>query len=738
MIISNSNFKIGKIPNFHPIFEKHERFSFWKDEKRKCIEGFWSGGKWMPGSLYYYVNYHNILFEDDSSVSQAIGLPFLRDIDWELFYIYEEGRGFSGFSDDLIYTCDRKYGPERELALKLGRITEKEIKSKTYIPAREYLRKVHLGSLGKPLYKNNAQNIISIQSRGGGKTYSASGMVAHNYLFDGATDYDMYLKHKKDGKFLSSDTVVGAIDTKYSSNLLSKVKVAFEHLSGKADYMDLKFDAPLFSNYSGSMSANKDITALISKSIIRHRTFKDNPLAANGTRPNLVVIDEVGFMNNIIETWGALESTQASKAKKNLLIMALGTGGLVSGEAALYAEKIFRNPEEYNCLAFDDNFETRGKIGYFVPAWKTLNEFKETENLITNEDKALLYLNSERVKAKRSPSIMTYQAEIINRPFVPSEAFLVIEGARFPSLLLKERLSEIEGNRERWLDSTWKGELRYNAEDELEWISLDDAKPIHEFPLDKRSSDKKGCIELYEHPQPNDNGVVPFNMYILGVDTVDKARSTTDSLFSCFVMNRYTRRIVAEYTGRSDNPNENYEQARRLALYYNGTIMYEQNLPGLFTWFERMRSLYLLAETPKQLRNSDTFREGTNTSKGITAGTKVNDTARDMIKSYLYERLSDNNPDLIALRELRSPGLIKELIRWNPDGNFDRVSSMGMLMWHDQTLSQLTKERIDEQAHTEFDPYFAKMGLYDGQEITQSESLYNNTKSLSRKISVFK
>ena len=82
-------------------------------------------------------------------------------------------------------------------------------------------------------------------------------------------------------------------------------------------------------------------------------------------------------MYNIKESWGAIEATQASKAKKNLVIWALGTGGLVSGRAALYAESIFRNPNDYNCITFEDSFENRGTIGYFVPYSKTLNEFKK-------------------------------------------------------------------------------------------------------------------------------------------------------------------------------------------------------------------------------------------------------------------------------------------------------------------------------------------------------------------------
>ena len=93
-MINNTNFILDEIPNFHPELQYYERITFWGEQKRRCIEGYWIGGQWMPGPLYYYVNFHNILFEDESSVSQALGLPWLRDIDWELFLAYEECRGF--------------------------------------------------------------------------------------------------------------------------------------------------------------------------------------------------------------------------------------------------------------------------------------------------------------------------------------------------------------------------------------------------------------------------------------------------------------------------------------------------------------------------------------------------------------------------------------------------------------------------------------------------------------------
>jgi hypothetical protein len=710
MIINNNNFLVGEIPNLHPELEYYERLSFWQTQKRRCIEGFWHSGKWMPGPLYYYVNFHNILFEDDSSVSQASGLPWLRDLDWEMFYIYEECRGFSGFTGDTRFTCDRKYGPEKELAILLGRITREETENRIYVPAREYLRKNHGKDLGKPLYKNEAQHLISIQSRGGGKSYGTSGIVNHNYLYDGATDYDIYLERKKSKNYIASDTIVGAIDTKYTGPLIKKVLHALEHLPGSyAISQDEVHPSPLLVSHTGSLAANKEYQSRTG-SLLRHRTFKDNPLAANGTRPNLVALDEIGFMYNIKESWGAIEATQQSKQKKNLVIWALGTGGLVSGKAALYAESIFRNPQDYNCLVFEDIFENRGDIGYFVPYTKTLNEFKEKPNFVTDDKRANLYIEHRRTEAKKSDDPTVYQTEIINGPIVPSEAFLVLEGSYFPTLFLKQHLSELEGGElKKYLDSSFKGSLIFDDEGKVEFSTVQDARPIRTYPLGKNDN-KEGCVEIWVKPQKNDDGVVPRGTYIAGMDVVDKARSTTSSLPSIVVMNRFTRQIVAEYTGRTDNPNDFYEICRKLLLYYNATGMYEQNLPGLFTYFEQKKSLYLLADTPYQLRNAETFKVGANTSKGINASEKVNQTGRDFIKSWLLENVSENS-DKRVLELIYSPAIITELIMWNKDGNFDRVSALGMLLWHDAT-SQVTVTEIRGAAKTFLDdPYWAEMGV---------------------------
>lgn len=725
-MVNNALFKLEEVPRFHPITQKFERLSWWKEQKRRCIEGYWQSGKWMPGPLYYYINFHHIEIERPGIRGQVTGLPLLRDIDWELFFYYEECRGFSGFSDDLEHTCHRYWGPDREIALSLGFTTEEELGNRKYIPAREYLRMNHGKSLGKAEYMNEAQNFISIQARGGGKSFMSAAIISHNYLFAGATDYDLYFEFLEKGEELTSDTIVGAIDTKYTVPLISKVKYGWDHLPGKetvrVNGQLVEFDCPLWSPYSGSLGANKHITSDVHGAKIYHRTFKDNPTAGNAGRPNLAVLDEVGFFTNIVESLASMEGSQASKDYRNLVIWMLGTGGLIQGAAAKAAEQIFRDPGRHKCLVFEDEFEQRGEIGYFVPVTKTRNRHKKGPNLITDVEASLKEVEYERAVAKSNPDPRKYQGLVINAPLVPSEAFLDPESSFFPAMLLKDHDGNMRANPEKYLMPNYTGTLKYE-DGVLRWETDTSLTPIRDYPLQK-GADKKGCIEIFVKPQSGPNGIPDSGRYIIGCDTVDKAASTTDSLYSVIVFDRWTGRIVAEFTGRREDPNEHYEITRRLALYYNAKIMYEQALTGLYTYLDNRRQTHLLADTPTQLRNSDTFKAGTNTSKGIPPSNRVNATARDFIKSWLLESADKSKEGYHCnVYEIRSQGLIQELLKWHKDGNFDRVSALGMVMWYDNTLYKETQE--SQQAREKSlsqDAYWKKMGvLKDTEEPTAKD-----------------
>tara|TARA_R110000868_G_C10967318_1_gene769252 strand:- start:3835 stop:5988 length:2154 start_codon:yes stop_codon:yes gene_type:complete len=687
MLINNSLFKLEEIPKYNPVTQRFKMIDFWKGEKRKCIEGYWQSGKWMSGPLYFYVNFFPIRRESEKSMGQPLDLPNLRDIDWELFLYYEECRGFSGFSLDKEYTCLRAYGPDRETAEKMGFKFDPNLK---YISAREYLRKIQITSLGKPLYENSSQNFISIQARGSGKTYSSACIGAHNYLFGGVTDYDYYLENKERGVLDPSETLIGAIKAAYSGQLVKKVREGLENLKGSYKVNGIKYVSPLQQQWSGNWEpgSNTPVTSIVNGSIIYHRTFHDNPLAGNGTRSNVFLFDEVGFWDNIIESWAATEGAEVSKQFRRQVIWALGTGGLVKGQAALHVEHMFRNPSSFNAIEFDDIFENKGVIGYFVPITRASNRFKEGLNLVTNEAKAIDVITYERDKLKENSNKKAYLGMVINAPLVPSEAFLSEETNEFPSYLIREQLSEL-ATKPELTNGNWVGELKFQGED-LQWIDRDDLKPITNFPIQSNES-KEGAIVLYEKPSFD---WPVSNPYVAGTDTVDKIKSTTDSLFSVFVKNRWTGQIAAEFTGRREDPNDHYEIVRRLCLYFRCRVMYEQQLTGIFAYFNGLNQTYLLEDTPSIHRNRDTFVENSNTGKGIGASANVNKEGRKLLKSWLLTPVSEKTPDYRIVNTIKSIPLLQEMLYWNQDGNFDRISAMVQVAWYDQALY---KKKEDEE-----------------------------------------
>jgi len=710
--VNTHEYKLREIPVFIPGLENSLMLEFWRGVKRKMVEGEWVAGKWMPGPLWYYMNMHPILLEDPKSAGLKEGLPLCRDIDWNLFLLYEEARGFSGFKDDPVYTCNRSVGPERHILEKIGIFDtmkdilyfEEDLK-KTYVDARAYLRKIHRASYGKPLYQNEAKNFMTMQGRGGGKSYGVSGMLSHNFITGGVTDYDDYLYQLAQGITFSSQSVIAAHTSNWSSPLMDKTLYGYNNMTGRRFSSTGKMiPSPVWSPYKGSSKENEDIVNLVNGSMFYHRVLRNNPLAANAGRPNLTAIDEVGFVENLVATIGAIEGSGASRIFKRNVIIMLGTGGLSSKGVVRYVEPIFRNPKVFNCLEFDDEFEHRGKICHFVSILLTRNKHKEGTNHITNLVTSEKEENYNLSLLDKSPEEKKV-AHVVNNPTKPSHMFMSVDGGTFPVFQLRNALAELlGGSTKKYLTNSFKGFMEVTPGNGNVFLAESiTCRPIRAYPLGNEEN-KKGCVEIFQKPILDEHGKVASRVHIAGIDVVDKSFSTTDSLPSIIIMNRYTRQIVAEYTGRTLDPKFFYEQCRRLLIYYNAKAMYEQNLLGLYNHFEFCRSLPLLADMPHQLRSLSNYKEGTNAQKGTTATTNVIREGIGFINSMLMEMTGtgydqDNNVITTQMYQtIPSPAILEELIQYNGTLNCDRVSALIMLAWFDQTdqamrLSENIKKR---------------------------------------------
>jgi hypothetical protein len=714
-MVSNNAFKIGIIPSLNPLSIDYK--TFWKGEKRKCIEGEWQGGRYMPGPLYFYVNYWHIkLNETVGSKSKSLGKPWLRDIEWEKALVYLEAKGFSGFTDEDKYTClrdveERGYAwqhiptkltllPENELEL-YDYENDKNYRKLEYTPAREYLRKFFPVHLGKPQYLNECRNIIDIECRESGKSYFAACMAGHNFIFDGAVDYDEYLNGNANGKPLASETLIGAIDGFYSKGLIDKVQLGLDNLEGGVMFGKEYFPPPMSKTYDGSFACGKYIQAKSekkvgnswitkgSKSILWHRSFADNELAANGTRASFNVLEEVGFK----------ECTYNS-GKKNGVILMTGTGGDMEGGATEAAKEVFYHPDDYECLVFEDIWENKGKCGYFVPKYMALSQFKDSEG-ITDIPRAMAFWEKGHEKAKLASDKKVLNQFLQNSPGRPSDAFLSSNGSILPVADLKAHLAEIETKQELRNKGT-KGEMIINEKGEVEFRpDVEGRMREAKYPI-KTTNDNTGCVVIYEHPECKKPA---FFRYIAGTDPYAQDKSTGDSVGSTFIYKRAEGALdgdilVAEYSGRPANMKEHNEIVRRLLIYYNAIDLYENMFINLKEYFENKNCLHLLADTPRFIKA--TSGTSVNRGKGLH---RTKDIGNEL-EVYLRDWLLDINPNgKLNLQNIYSVELLKELIAYNPDGNFDRVIALQLVIAY---KVELTKQKTVQLQNKARDTFFAR------------------------------
>lgn len=210
----------------------------------------------------------------------------------------------------------------------------------------------------------------------------------------------------------------------------------------------------------------------------------------------------------------------------------------------------------------------------------------------------------EEVKARvfikyNSTDPATIAQRIAEHPMSIQEAVMRRDGTLFPVADLTDHLNYIESNKIEWNRGHLVGEL-YQDPNGIVQFRPTDEEPIRDFPL--KDNRHKGALEIYELPKEV-NGKVPSYRYIGGIDPVDDDHSTTVSLPSIFILDMFTDRIVAEYTGRPNFADDFYEICRKLALFYNASLNYENDKKGLFTYFSNHHCTYMLCDTPDILRD---------------------------------------------------------------------------------------------------------------------------------------
>lgn len=412
----------------------------------------------------------------------------------------------------------------------------------------------------------------------------------------------------------------------------------------------------------------------------------------NGSRGVLYLIEEAGIFKNLTSMYNMIRPSVEHGSKVFGEIFVYGTAGDDQSNFTAFAE-MFYSPEGYNLEPLDNVFDKEGqgrkKCCFFFPAYLNYDESCIDKNGNSDVSKALLMILYDRYKVKYGTTdINTIVKRISQYPIVPQEAMLRSHGNIFPVTELNERLNQLD-NDPNAFDDVYVGELvQDNKTGEVKFNPTIDL-PIRDFPT--KDNKVKGALEIFEMPKKNGEGKIPAGRYICSADPYDADCSNTMSLGSIFVMDLWTDMIVAEYTGRPTFAEDFYEICRKLCLFYNCRCMYEQNVMGMFSYFSSHNATHLLAETPEYLvqRNMISSIGYGNKSVGIRATTPIINGAFKMIQTWLRKPIvsietdeegNNNEVSIPNLYRIKNRALLKELVLWNPQGNFDRVMSLVQLM----------------------------------------------------------
>ena len=671
--------KYGTFTNLRPNANPNSEYGKWiREERRRIWEGYVreSDGEWVTGYMYWFLNY-----------------------------------------SPMMLSKIREYKDKNGKKKKSKRADRVEALPECWEGIYWRFHCLDQASNGG-LYNNfeGSQHMAELASRGKGKSYSLASIL--NHIFVVGENEEAHEKVKGivtayQKEYLTKDGVLNkfvdmanfcATNTQFPRK---RLKNSLQEMTWIMGYKDVELDIE-----RGTQNTVLGVSS------------KDDESKLRGKRAAKILIEEFGTFPRLVDLYNVLlPSVQEGDIVFGQIYM-LGTAGDNESDFA-GAQEIMYNPKGYNMYALPNVFDkyNQGKpyFVFFFPGYVN-RKGCYNENGVSDVIKALIEILMNRYRVKyNSTDPNTIIKTIAEVPITPAEAIVKTGVNMFPVADLTERIGQLDANLTEY-DDVYVGDLVFNKDGQVEYKPTS-ATPIRDFP--HKDNKIEGAIEIYQLPEIDRNTGKPYNdRYILGADPYDDDESNTMSLGSIFVLDLWTDRIVAEYTGRPPFADDYYEICRKLCLFYNGRLNYEYNKKGLFSHFSTRNSLYLLTDVLDFLKEKQMMKDGYgNKSKGTNASPAINAYARSRLRSWLLapvpimQTIDGEEKEVMVPRlfTVRNRALLKELINYNSEGNFDRISAMGMLMLlrEDRMIryqGDVSKEK-QERANNSYDgndPFFKR------------------------------
>ena len=535
------------------------------------------------------------------------------------------------------------------------------------------------------------KHLVVLKSRQRGYSFKGASMLVRNYeLIPGSKSFAVASEQKfliGDGLLTKAWQIMDFIDknTAWSKQRLTSTRM--ERVAGFK--ITDEFGKQTEQGYLSS------ITGI---------TLKNDPERLRGTRGKLVLFEEGGKFPNLETAWRVEQpAVETDDGVAFGLLIAFGTGG-TEGGAFDGLKNLFYKPEAFNCLAFPniwDDGQEQTKCGFFVPSWSNMESTDENGkqkfmdqygNSI--KEKAIEELIAQRNKLKDGGASQTSIDRFISeRPLKPQEAVLELGKNIFPRQLLMNQLTRIRTNEKlrnmkHVVDLAWDGEGQVKATEKK-------SGDITTYHL-KKDDKPHGSIVIWEYPIKDP----PFGLYIGGCDPYDHDESFTNSLGSTFIFKRvkageaWNDVIVAEYSGRPDTAEEYYENVRKLLIFYNARLLFENERKGIYPYFTNKHCDYLLADQPDKII-SEVFKDSkVQRRKGCHMTKSIRAYGEGLILEWLMDEFEPGHPNI---ERIYSEPLIEELIENDGVKNVDRVIALCMTMMYREELYQVKVAKSKEE-----------------------------------------
>lgn len=615
---------------------------FWEQETNRCLNGYVApDGDTITGYHYFYLNYSPIMKLDQVEYTDKFGNKRTRR---------ERILGFPRFWDyDYYY---------------FNAIEEAELQGK---------------------------HMATLKCRQRGYSFKGASMLVRNYeLIKGSKNFAVASEQKflvGDGLLTKAWQIMDFVDkhTAWSKQRLTSTRM--ERVSGYK--VTDEFGKQTEQGYQSS------ITGI---------TLKNDPERLRGTRGKLVLFEEGGKFPNLETAWRVEQPAVETDDGEAFGLMCLfGTGGTEGGSFD-GLKNIFYNPEAFNVLSFDniwDDGRDNTKCGFFVPSWSNMEGNDENGNpkYMDKDGNSLKELAMKELIKQRNivkdggASQSSIDRFISERPLKPQEAVLELGKNIFPRKLLMDQLTKIRTNKKiqsmkHIVDLSWDGSGGVKATEKK-------SGDITTYHL-KKDDKPEGSIVIWEYPI-NDP---PFGLYIGGCDPYDHDESFTNSLGSTFIFKRvrageaWNDVIVAEYTGRPATAEEYYENVRKLLIFYNARLLFENERKGIYPYFTNKHCDYLLADQPDKVI-SEIFKDSkVQRRKGCHMTNSIRAYGEGLILEWLMDEYEEGHPNI---ERIYSEALLEELIENDGVRNVDRVIALCMVMLYREELYQVKVRAAKEE-----------------------------------------